>query len=43
MNLKEILADIKQGVAELIDEERLENLVRDFYEKGKHFFCKGWL
>lgn len=41
MNLKEILADIKQGVAELIDEERLENLVRDFYEKGKHFFVKA--
>lgn len=41
MNLKEILADIKQGVAELIDEERLEILVRDFYEKGKHFFVKA--
>ena len=41
MNIKDILADIKQGVAEIIDEERLENLVRNFYEKGEHFFVKA--
>lgn len=41
MNIKDILADIKQGIAEIIDEERLENLVRNFYEKGEHFFVKA--
>lgn len=41
MNIKDILADIKQGVAEIIDEERLENLVRNFYEKGENFFVKA--
>ena len=41
MNLKAILADIKQGVAEIIDEARLEALVRNFYEKGEHFFVKA--
>ncbi len=41
MNIKDILADIKQGVAEIIDEERLEKLVRNFYENGEHFFVKA--
>lgn len=41
MNIKAILEDIKQGVAEIIDEERLETLVRNFYEKGEHFFVKA--
>ncbi len=40
-DLKAILADIKQGVAEIIDEERLEFLVRNFYEKGENFFVKA--
>ena len=41
MTIKDILNDIKQGVAEIIDEERLEALVRNFYEKGEHFFVKA--
>lgn len=41
MNIKAILEDIKQGVAEIIDEERLETLVRNFYEKGENFFIKA--
>ncbi|TQR33777.1 tyrosine--tRNA ligase [Campylobacter sp. MIT 99-7217] len=41
MNIKEILKDIKKGVAELIDEERLEILVKNYYEKGENFFVKA--
>lgn len=41
MHIKDILNDIKQGVAEIIDEERLEALVRNFYEKGEHFYVKA--
>ena len=40
-DIKAILADIKQGVAEIIDEARLETLVRTFYEKGENFFVKA--
>ena len=41
MNIKEIIEDIKQGVAEIIDEERLEVLVKNFYERGENFFVKA--
>lgn len=41
MKIKEILEDIKQGVAEIIGEERLEILLRNFYEKGENFFIKA--
>ncbi|TQR60317.1 tyrosine--tRNA ligase [Campylobacter troglodytis] len=41
MNIKEIIEDIKQGVAEIIDEERLEILVKNFYERGENFFVKA--
>ena len=33
--------DIKQGCAEIIDEERLEILVSNFYEKGQNFYVKA--
>lgn len=39
--IQEALKDIKKGVAEIIDEARLESLVRAFYEKGEHFFVKA--
>lgn len=41
MKITEILDDIKQGVAEIIDEERLEFLIKRFYEKGENFFIKA--
>ena len=41
MKIKEIIEDIKQGVAEIIDEDRLEILVRNFYERGENFFVKA--
>ncbi|TKX30346.1 tyrosine--tRNA ligase [Campylobacter sp. MIT 12-5580] len=41
MNLNEIILDIKRGVAELIDEERLLTLIKNYYEKGENFFVKA--
>jgi tyrosyl-tRNA synthetase len=39
--IREALAEIKRGVAEAIDEERIEKLVRDYYEKGKTYTLKA--
>ena len=30
-NLSKIMSEIKKGVAEMIDEERIENLVKNYY------------
>lgn len=40
MDIK-ILAEVKRGCAELIDEERIENLIKNYYEKGENFFIKA--
>ena len=40
-NLSKIMSDIKKGVAEMIDEERVENLVKNYYEKGENFYVKA--
>ena len=40
-NLSKIMSDIKKGVAEMIDEERIENLVKNYYEKGENFYVKA--
>ncbi|KGI56382.1 tyrosine--tRNA ligase [Campylobacter sp. MIT 97-5078] len=40
MNLNEIILDIKRGVAEIIDEERLLTLIKNYYDKGENFFVK---
>ena len=32
-DLRKILNEIKKGVAEIIDEERIINLVKNYYEK----------
>ena len=41
VNLSKIMSDIKKGVAEMIDEERVENLVKNYYEKGENFYVKA--
>lgn len=41
MDLKNIIADIKRGVAEIIDEEKLEALIKNYYEKGENFYIKA--
>lgn len=40
-NLSKIMSDIKKGVAEMIDEERVEYLVKNYYEKGENFYVKA--
>ena len=41
MNLQNAIADLKKGVAEIIDEERIINLVQNYYEKGENFYVKA--
>lgn len=41
VNLAEILDEIKRGVAEIIDFERVEALIKNFYEKGENFYVKA--
>lgn len=41
MDIGSILAEIKRGTAEIIDFERIENLIKNFYEKGENFFIKA--
>ncbi|WP_103619522.1 tyrosine--tRNA ligase [Campylobacter concisus] len=40
-DIAEILQEIKRGVAEIIDFERVENLVKNYYEKGENFYVKA--
>ncbi len=39
--LSEALSEIKRGVSEIIDEERIEQLVRNYYEKGENYYVKA--
>ena len=39
--IKEALAEIKRGSFEIIDIERIEKLLRNYYENGKNFFVKA--
>ena len=41
MNFQNAIADLKKGVAEIIDEERIINLVKNYYEKGENFYVKA--
>lgn len=38
--IKEALAEIKRGTAEIIDIERIEQLLKNYYEKGENFYVK---
>ena len=40
-DISEILQEIKRGVAEIIDFERVENLIKNYYEKGENFYVKA--
>jgi tyrosyl-tRNA synthetase len=39
--LEQALKEIKRGVSEIIDEERIITLVKNFYEKGETFLVKA--
>ncbi|RXK11593.1 tyrosine--tRNA ligase [Halarcobacter mediterraneus] len=38
--IKEALAEIQRGTAEIIDIERIEKLIRNYFEKGENFYVK---
>ena len=40
MNINEIIKELKKGVAEIIDFERIEKLIKDYYENGTEFYVK---
>ena len=35
------LNEIKRGTSEIIDEERIKTLIKDYYENGKNYFVKA--
>lgn len=39
--INEALNEIKRGTAEIIDEERIKKLLKDYYENGKHYYVKA--
>ncbi|PIF03151.1 MAG: tyrosine--tRNA ligase [Arcobacter sp.] len=39
--IQEALAEIKRGSAEIIDIERIEKLIRNYYENGENFYVKA--
>lgn len=39
--IKEALAEIRRGSEEIIDEERLEKLLRAYYETGENYYVKA--
>ena len=39
--IKEAISEIKRGVAEIIDMERIEKLLKDYFENGKHYYVKA--
>lgn len=38
--IEDIIKELKRGVAEIIDMERIEALIKRFYEKGENFYVK---
>jgi tyrosyl-tRNA synthetase len=39
--IKEALAEIKRGSAEIIDEEAIEKLLKNYYENGENYYVKA--
>jgi len=39
--IKEALKEIQRGVAEIIDMERIEKLVKEYFENGKNYYVKA--
>ena len=40
VNLDEIYKELERGVSEIIDEEKVKDLIKNYYEKGKNFYVK---
>ena len=41
MNINDIILELKRGCAEIIDEEKIVSLIKNYYEKGENFFVKA--
>jgi len=41
LKIKEAISEIKRGSEEIIDEERLEKLIRNYFENGENFYVKA--
>ena len=41
MNIDAIMVEIKSGIAEIIDEERVKSLIERYYESGENFYVKA--
>ncbi len=39
--IKEAIAEINRGTSEIIDEERLEKLIRNYYENNENYYVKA--
>ncbi len=39
--IQEALAEIKRGTAEIIDEERIKELLKEYFSSGKHYYVKA--
>ena len=39
--IQEVLAEIKRGTAEIIDEERIEELLKAYFNEGKNYYVKA--
>ncbi len=40
MDIEEALLEIKRGVAEIIDEEKIESLLREYFTTGRRYYVK---
>ncbi|WP_231723705.1 tyrosine--tRNA ligase [Campylobacter iguaniorum] len=41
MDIDLVMQDLKKGIAEIIDFQRIEGLIKDYYKNGKHFYIKA--
>ena len=43
MDISTILNELQKGAAEIIGLEKIQELIKNYYEKGEHFLaCIGW-
>ncbi|QKF64438.1 tyrosine--tRNA ligase [Campylobacter corcagiensis] len=40
MDLNSVFTELKKGIAEIIDEDKIKDMIRNFYEKGENFYVK---
>lgn len=40
VDLEEIFKELKRGVSEIIDEDKIKNLIKNYYEKKENFYVK---